>query len=150
MKISIGCDHAAVDAKQALISYLESLGHEISDEGTYDASSTDYPDYAAIVARNIQSGRAEKGVLICGTGIGMSIAANRFHGVRAALCYTEELARLSRLHNDANVLCMGARTQSVDEMRKILGVWLNAQWEGDRHARRLEKIETNSRGKHAE
>jgi len=88
----------------------------------------------------------ERGILICGTGIGMSIASNRFSGVRAALCNTEELALLSRQHNDANVLCMGARTQSQSSMESILTIWLNATWEGGRHAIRVQKIETNSRG----
>jgi len=120
------------------------------DEGTHSLKSCDYPDFAAAVSRKVQAGSAERGILICGTGIGMSIAANRFKGVRAALCYTEELAELSRLHNDANVLCLGARTQSVDSMKSIVLRWLTTEWEGERHGSRLNKIESNSRGQDAE
>ncbi len=150
MTISIGCDHAAFEAKTEIIDYLKSLGHVILDEGTHSLESCDYPDFAAAVSRKVQAGEAKRGVLICGTGIGMSIAANRFKGVRAALCYTEELAKLSRLHNDANVLCLGARTQSVDSMKGIIAVWLSTAWEADRHGRRVDKIESNSRGQDAE
>jgi len=150
MKIAIGCDHAALEAKQEIVSYLKSMGHDLLDEGTNTLDSVDYPDYAADVSRKVQSGQADRGVLICGTGIGMSIAANRFTGIRAALCYTEELAELSRLHNDSNILCFGARTQSVESMKKIISVWLATQWEGGRHGRRLDKIESNSRGQHVQ
>ena len=150
MELVIGCDHAAIDAKTEIVQYLESLGHHILDEGTHSLESVDYPDYAAKVSQKVQSGVAERGILICGTGLGMSIAANRFQGIRAALCFTEELAELSRLHNDANVLCLGARTQSVESMKSILSLWLTTEWEGDRHARRLNKIELNSRGQDAE
>jgi len=146
MQISIGCDHAALDAKNEVVSFLESLGHDILDAGTHTTESCDYPDFAAEVSKKVQSGEVNRGILICGTGLGMSIAANRFQGVRAALCYTEELAELSRLHNDANVLCLGARTQSVDSMKSIISLWLTTDWEGERHGRRLEKIELNSRG----
>ena len=146
MKISIGSDHAAFDSKQEISEFLRSLAFEVIDHGCYDNQSCDYPDFAAAVSRAILNGESDKGLLICGTGIGMSIAANRYPGIRAALCYTPELAELSRRHNDANVLCMGARTQSVDDMKKILQVWLETDWDGDRHARRLEKIESNPRG----
>lgn len=148
MKIAIGSDHAALEAKTSVIQLLTSLGHAVVDEGPHTSDSCDYPDYAAKVSLAIQSGQVERGVLICGSGIGMSIAANRFTGVRAALCYTEELAELSRFHNDANILCMGARTQTIPSMESIVKVWLSSAWEGDRHARRLEKIESNSRGQH--
>lgn len=149
MQISIGCDHAALETKLEVIQYLEQLGHVIADEGTHSSESCDYPDIARPVSRKIQSGEADRGILICGTGIGMSIAANRFEGVRAALCYTEELAELSRLHNDANLLCLGARTQTIDSIKDIVTVWLTTSWEGGRHAHRLEKIESNSRGRDA-
>ena len=122
MELVIGCDHAAIDAKTEIVQYLKSLGHDIIDEGTHSLESVDYPDYAAKVSQKVQSGVAERGILICGTGLGMSIAANRFQGIRAALCFTEELAELSRLHNDANVLCLGARTQSVESMKSILSL----------------------------
>lgn len=146
MKIAIGSDHAAFEAKNEIIDHLKNSGHEVIDKGTYDKSSCDYPDYAASVSKAVQAGDVQRGILICGTGIGMSIAANRFTNVRAALCYTVELAELSRLHNDANVLCLGARTQSVESMKSIIQPWLTTEWEGDRHAQRLQKIETNSRG----
>jgi len=150
MKLVIGCDHAAFDANTEIIQLLKSLGHDIIDDGTHSLESVDYPDYAASVSQKVQSGDAERGILICGTGLGMSMAANRYKGIRAALCFTEELAELSRLHNDANVLCLGARTQSVESMKSILSLWLTTEWEGDRHARRLNKIELNSRGQDAE
>ncbi len=150
MKLVIGCDHAAYDAKTEIIDFLKSLGHDTIDEGTHNLDSVDYPDFAAGASLKVQSGAADRGILICGTGLGMSIAANRFKGIRAALCYTEELAEMSRLHNDANVLCLGARTQSVESMKSIISLWLTTEWEGDRHARRLNKIETNSRGQDAE
>ena len=150
MKLVIGCDHAAFDAKTELVHYLKSIGQDIIDEGTHSLDSVDYPDFAARVSQKVQSGEAQRGILICGTGIGMSIAANRFKNIRAALCFNEELAKLSRLHNDANVLCLGARTQSIESMKSILSVWLTTEWEGDRHAIRLNKIELNSRGQDAE
>ena len=150
MQIAIGCDHAALEAKTEIIEFLKSLGHVILDEGTHSLDSCDYPDYAAAVSRKVQSGTAKRGVLICGTGLGMSMAANRFTGVRAALCFTEELAKLSRQHNDANVLCLGARTQSIESMKSIISLWLTTEWDGERHSRRLNKIESNSRGQHAE
>ena len=149
MRIAIGSDHAAFEAKAEVVDYLKSLGHEVVDEGTHSLDSVDYPDYAAAVSVAVQKGLVDRGILICGTGIGMSIAANRFSGIRAALCYTEALASLSRLHNDANVLCMGARTQSVDAMKSIIPIWLTTVWEGDRHANRLKKIESNPRGQDA-
>lgn len=146
MTIALGCDHAAFDAKTSILDYLKSSGQVVLDQGTFTLESTDYPDYAAKVCRSVLSGEASRGILICGTGIGMSIAANRFKGIRAALCYTEELAELSRLHNDANVLCLGARTQTLDSMKKIVSIWLDTMWAGGRHATRIEKIETISRG----
>ena len=146
MRIAIGCDHAALSAKQEMIKFLQSLGHEVNDKGTYDDRSCDYPDYAASVSKAIQEEIVDRGILICGTGIGMSMAANRFTGVRAALCYSPELAELSRSHNDANVLCLGARMQTMEEMHAIVKPWLSTEWEGDRHAKRLEKIDSNARG----
>jgi len=149
MKIAIGSDHAALDAKDKVKSFLETLGHEVLDVGTHTTDSCDYPDYAAGVSQAVQAEEVQRGILICGSGIGMSIAANRFKGVRAALCYTRELATLSRLHNDANVLCMGARTQSVKAMEGIIVPWLSTEFEGDRHSQRLEKIESNPGDQHA-
>jgi len=150
MQLSLGCDHAALETKLEIIAHLKALGHVTMDEGTHTLNSCDYPDYAALVSRKVQSGEADRGILICGTGLGMSIAANRFKGVRAALCFNDELAKLSRLHNDANVLCLGARTQTIDSIKDIISLWLTTEWEGDRHAQRLAKIESNSRGQDAE
>ncbi len=150
MNIAIGSDHAALEAKTEIAKFLKLAGHTVVDEGTYTSESTDYPDYAAQVSRALQKGSVDRGILICGTGIGMSIAANRFSGVRAALCFTKDLAILSREHNDANVLCLGARTQSIESMKHIIEPWLVTEWEGDRHARRLQKIESNPGGQHAD
>jgi len=146
MILAIGSDHAAFEAKKEISVFLGSLGYTVLDKGTFDETSCDYPDFAAAVAKAIQGGETSQGILICGTGIGMSIAANRFKGIRAALCYTPELAALSRQHNDANVLCLGARTQTLSDMQEIVKTWLANDWEGERHAQRLKKIETNVRG----
>jgi ribose 5-phosphate isomerase B len=143
MNIALGFDHAAVESKAWLIPLLEGLGHTVQDMGCYSTDSCDYPDFAAAVARIVAAGDAQRGILICGTGLGMSIAANRFAGVRAALCTSVELARLSREHNDANVLCMGARTQQSEDMQAIVKTWLETDWEGGRHGRRLDKIESH-------
>lgn len=145
MKIAIGSDHAAYDAKEKVLAHLSSLGHTVIDVGTHSIDSCDYPDFAAEVSQLVQSGDTDRGILICGTGIGMSITANRFEGVRAALCTSVELAELSRSHNDANVLCLGARTQSLEEITAIIDKWLSTTWEGGRHADRLNKIEILSK-----
>ena len=119
MKIAMGSDHAGYRAKEFLKKIL-SNEHEIRDVGTFSPASCDYPEYARKVAELVAGGYAERGILICGTGIGMSIAANKVRGIRAAVCYTEELARLSRAHNDANVLCIGARVNTEEEIEKIV------------------------------
>ena len=150
MIVANGCDHAALEAKASIREALVAKGHEVLDKGTFSTDSSDYPDYAAAVALDVQSGSADRGVLICGSGIGMSIAANRFTGVRAALCYTEELAILGRRHNNANILCLGARTQTIPDMLTILNRFLNTEWEGGRHEGRIKKIDSNARGQHAE
>lgn len=146
MKIAVGSDHAAYEVKETLLSYLTSKNHTVIDVGTHSIDSCDYPDYAAEVSQLVQSSDVDRGLLICGTGIGMSIAANRFKGVRAALCTTVELAELSRSHNDSNLLCVGARTQSLDDIKAIIDKWLITEWEGGRHAGRLDKIEKLSKG----
>ena len=140
MKITIGCDHAAFDAKTEIIQFLQSSGHDIIDEGTHNLESVDYPDFAASVSQKVQSGEAERGILICGTGLGMSMAANRYKGIRAALCFTEELAELSRLHNDANVLTMPARHLNWNQVKEITDIFLQTNFEAGRHQRRVEKI----------
>jgi ribose 5-phosphate isomerase B len=140
MRIHIGCDHAGFAAKEAVKRMLEKEGHEIVDVGTDSEASCDYPDFAARVALGVSGAKGDMGILICGTGIGMSIAANKFKGIRAALCHDEETARMSRAHNDANILCMGARILDEDALNGIARVWLSTSFEAGRHARRLGKI----------
>lgn len=140
MKVAIGADHAGFAAKEELKTVLKALGHEPMDQGTTSELSTDYPDYAALVAAAVVSGACERGVLLCGTGIGMSIAANRVPGIRAALICSEPSAELSRRHNDANVFCAGARTTPVSRIAEMLRIWLATPFEGGRHVRRVEKL----------
>lgn len=147
MIIAVGCDHAGYEPPEggyvpALVAFLEREGHRVIHCGTRGSESVDYPDFAARVCRAILSGEAERGVLLCGTGIGMSMAANRFRGIRAAVCVDEQMARLAREHNDANVLCMGRRTMSLDQCLKVLEVWLDTPFSGgERHRRRIEKLD---------
>jgi ribose 5-phosphate isomerase B len=139
-KIIIGADHAGYGLKESIKAWLGGQGIETTDVGTDGEASTDYPDYAVGVAEAVSSGRFTKGILICGTGIGMSIVANRYPGVRAALCRDEETARLSRMHNDANVLVLAARQTDAETAVAILRTWLATPFEGGRHQRRLDKI----------
>jgi len=140
-RIPIGSDHAGYEMKQALIADLTDLGFEVEDVGTHSTESTDYPDYAHPVAREVADGIAERGVLLCGTGLGMSYAANRHAGVRAAVAWSPEVARLSREHNDANVLVLPARCIDLGTARSILRTWLDTRFAGGRHQRRVDKIE---------
>jgi ribose 5-phosphate isomerase B len=140
MTVAIGCDHAGVELKEALISLLRDRGIQYRDFGTNGPQSVDYPDFGEAVSRAVSTGEAERGVLVCGTGIGMSIVANKFTGVRAALCAEPFSARMSRLHNDANVLVIGGRVTGVELAREIATVWLETPFEGGRHQRRLDKI----------
>ena len=140
MKIAIGADHAAFEIKSEILEYLKAKKNEMIDEGTYSIESCDYPDFAEKVACKVRDKIVNRGILICGTGIGMSIAANKIRGIRAALCLNVKMAEMSRLHNDANVLCLGARILAKDEMFKIIDKWLGTDYEGGRHDRRLEKI----------
>ncbi|MCB9653875.1 MAG: ribose 5-phosphate isomerase B [Deltaproteobacteria bacterium] len=140
MKIAFGADHAGFHLKNHLLSFVRALGHEVEDFGTFSDVSVDYPDYAACVARAIEVQRAERGVLVCGSGVGMSIAANRFTGVRAVLALTEAQARLARGHNDANVLCLGARLSGVVLAEDAVRAFLNTSFEGGRHAQRVAKL----------
>ena len=126
--------------KSAIVARLRELGHDVTDVGTQDAESADYPDFAATVAGAVSRGEADRGVLICGTGIGMSIAANKFRGVRAAVVHDQFTAEVSRTHNNANVLCLGARVLSDDEAPAIVETWMSLDAEGGRHARRVGKI----------
>jgi len=138
MKIIIGSDHAGFALKEA----LKKAFHGITDIGAGSEESVDYPDFGARVARAVSSGEFDRGILICGSGIGMSIVANRFPGVRAALCTDTETARLSRMHNDANVLVLAGRRTDPETAVAITTVWLDTPFEGGRHARRLDKIRT--------
>ncbi|MGE5645627.1 MAG: ribose 5-phosphate isomerase B [Acidobacteriota bacterium] len=150
MRVAIGADHAGFVLKQHLRRTLEQKGHEVLDEGTFSADSCDYPDYARAVARDVAAGRADRGVLVCSTGVGMSIAANKVDGVRAALATSAEEVRLVRSHNDANVLTLGARYLDDAAADSLVDVFLSTGFDGGRHARRLEKIsaiERNGTGK---
>jgi len=140
MKIAIGADHAGFELKQQLTQHLRRQGIDILDEGTNSSDSVDYPDYARKVSEDVTSQRADLGILVCGTGIGMSIAANKVPGIRAARAVSESDAQLSREHNDANVLTLGARVTEPDLAQRIVDVWLKTPFLGGRHARRVEKI----------
>jgi len=143
-KIPIGADHAGYAMKERLVAELKKLGYDPIDLGTNSPDSTDYPDYAHPVAQQVESGEAKRGILLCGTGLGMSYAANRHHGVRAAVAWTPEVAKLAREHNDANVLVLPARFVSDEEGLSILKTWLDTPFEGGRHQRRVAKIETDT------
>ncbi len=140
MKIAIGSDHRGYDAKHRLLPLLQQLGHEVVDVGPESHDSVDYPDYAFEVARAVGDGRVERGILICGTGIGMCIAANKVPGVRAAPCHDSITAEMSRRHNDANVLCLSADLLGDDLIARMVRIWLQTEFEAGRHARRVEKI----------
>ena len=140
MIIPIASDHAGYKLKEQIKSFLAAQGRQALDYGCPDEQSVDYPDYAVPVARDVGSGKYERGILICGTGIGMSIAANKFPGVRAALCHNVFTAQCSREHNDANILVLGARVLSAPEALEMVRVWLETPFAGARHAQRLEKI----------
>ena len=140
MVVSIGSDHRGIEQRAAIAAAVESNGHSVDDVGTHTTDSCDYPDIAGEVANQVASGKAERGILICGTGIGVSIAANKINGVRAAVCHDERTAKLSRNHNNANILCMPADTLSGEQMAEIIGIWLAEEFEGGRHERRVGKI----------
>jgi len=140
MKVAVGCDHAGFELKEVVIATLRRLGAEVVDFGTYSRESVDYPDYGERVGRAVASGEVDRGVVLCGTGIGISIAANKVPGVRAALCHDVYSARMSRAHNDANVLAMGARVIGPGLAEAIVEAWLLTPFEGGRHALRVEKL----------
>ncbi len=140
MKIAIGSDHRGFALKEHLVAMLEGLGHEVVDLGCKGSESVDYPDYAFLVAEMVASGAAHRGILVCGSGIGMSIAANKVKGVRAALCRTVEDARMTRRHNDSNVLTLSERGLDDPKIDELVEVWLSTPFEGGRHLRRVEKI----------
>ena len=141
MKVAIGSDHAGSELRQFVREWLEKQGAEVVDFGTHESDSVDYPDYAGLVARAILAGEAERGVLVCGSGMGMSIAANRFEGIRAALCREPVTAEFSRSHNNSNVLVLGERFTGIALADAILQAWWETPFEGGRHARRVAKIE---------
>lgn len=143
MTISIGSDHAGFIYKEALKAMLEADGHAVIDVGTQNAeASVDYPDYGVAAARIVQKGQAVFGVLICGSGIGIEISANKVDGIRAANCVTEEMAHLARTHNNANMVAIGQRLMDIELAKKIVRTFLSTPFEGGRHAKRVEKIHT--------
>ena len=138
--IAIGCDHGGFVLKESIISQLKEKGIEILDVGSFDGGPVDYPDIAKKVCAAIQEGKAEKGILVCGTGIGMSIAANKHKGIRAAVCSEHFSARYTRLHNDTNVLCLGARVIGPGLASELVDIFLKTPFEGGRHQTRVDKI----------
>jgi ribose 5-phosphate isomerase B len=140
MRIAIGADHAGYEAKESLKLVLVRRGDAVEDVGTHGTASVDYPDFAARVAWLVRDGKADFGVLVCGSGIGMSIAANKVKGIRAAHCTDPYTARMSREHNDANVLCMGSRVTGAGLMEEVLEAFLKASFQGGRHAGRVDKM----------
>jgi ribose 5-phosphate isomerase B len=136
MKITIASDHAAFNEKQTLIDYLKTK-HEVVDLGTHSADSTNYPDWAKKLVLKVREDKSV-GILLCGSGIGVSMTANRFKGIRAALCYDEEAAKMSRLHNNANVLCLAGRRTPIEQIKKIADVFLTTEFEGGRHQTRID------------
>lgn len=147
MRIAIGCDHRGLNLKRSIAELLSELGHECEDFGCYDTSSVDYPDIACQAAQALAHGHVDHVILICGTGIGMSIAANKLTGVRAARCQDAFSAMRGRLHNDANVLCLGEEIVGEGLAREIVKTYLATEFEGGRHAHRLEKIRALEQGK---
>ena len=139
-KIGIACDHAAYELKEFLVGYLSSKGFEVKDFGTHSEESCDYPDFAHALGEAIDNGDLERGVALCGSGEGISMTLNKHQSVRAALCWIPEIAKLSRQHNNSNVLCMPARFISNDEALEMLNIWLETKFEGGRHQRRLDKM----------
>ena len=139
MRIAFGCDHAGFAIKEKLVNYINSIGNEIIDCGTYSPTSCDYPDFALKVAQNIVLKKADKGILICGTGIGMSIVANKVKGIRAAVCWNKETATLISKHNDANIMCAGARFASVEDICLWIKIFIETKFE-ERHLKRINKI----------
>jgi len=140
MHIAIGSDHGGYDLKQTITEFLNTEGHQVLDLGVHSPESVDYPDIAAQVARAIAAGEAQRGILICGTGIGVSMSANKVVGVRAALCTDCYMARMAREHNDAQILCLGGRVLGAGSALDIVQVFLDSEFQGGRHARRVQKI----------
>jgi len=146
MKVAIASDHRGYHLKEKVIALLKSRGHEVIDDGPASDTSVDYSDFAALVAKKVSSGEVERGILICGTGIGMAISANKFPGVRAAACTDEVTAELSRRHNDLNVLCLSGDLLSSRNTERLVDIWMKTDFEGGRHQRRVEKIRDLEKG----
>jgi ribose 5-phosphate isomerase B len=146
--IALGADHAGFSLKEVVKAWLERQGHEVLDLGTHTADSVDYPDFASAVTDALLAGEAERGILVCGTGIGMAMAANKAPGVRAAACVDAFTAQMAREHNDANVLTLGARIVGAETAIEIVRVWLETAFAGDRHVRRLAKVAALERKEH--
>jgi len=138
VKIAIGCDHGGISLKDEIVPLLQEMGHTVDDKGCFSTESVDYPDFARAVCAQVQNGSCERGILICGTGVGMSMAANRFEGIRAALGNELFTARMSREHNDANVLCLGARVIGPGLAGEIVRAWVSTEFAGGRHQRRID------------
>ena len=141
MKIALGCDHAGIDLKEAIVKSIEKLGHQVVDFGTHDRNSVDYPNYAKLVGEKVAAGEFDRGILLCGTGVGMSIAANKIKGVRCVVCTEPFSAQLSRRHNNSNVLALGSRVLGSELAQMITTMWLEAEFEGGRHGRRVDLYE---------
>ena len=141
MNIAIAADHAGYQLKEELKDYLQSKNHQVEDVGAFSDESVDYPDFAKAAAMLVADGKADKAILVCGSGIGMAMAANKIKSIRAANCQSVECAVLSRKHNDANVLCLGSRLIDFSQAKKLVSVWLKEPFEGGRHLRRVEKID---------
>jgi ribose 5-phosphate isomerase B len=140
MRIAIASDHRGVRVKEQILSQLAELGHEAIDHGPHSSDSVDYPDFASLVAMDVSNGTVDRGVLICGTGMGMCIAANKYSGVRAVTCHDDFTAEVSRRHNNANVMCLSADMLGDRLLNRIVEIWLNTEFEGGRHGRRVDKI----------
>jgi ribose 5-phosphate isomerase B len=140
MRIAVGADHRGYPLRARVLDLLQRLGHEVEDLGTFTGEAVDYPDIAARVARKVSRGEVQRGILICGTGLGMSIAANKFPGVRAAPCHDDLTAEMSRRHNDSNILCLSGDLLGERLIDRMIELWLSTPFEGGRHARRVAKI----------
>lgn len=140
MKIAIGCDHAGYELKEQLKSFIQSKGWEVKDFGTYSAERADYPDFAHLVATSVETKESDYGLLMCGSGNGINMTANKHKGIRSALCWNKEIAELARLHNDANILTLPARFITEDEAKACIAVFYTTSFEGGRHAGRISKI----------
>lgn len=148
MRIAIGSDHRGRAVRGKIVDFVRQQGHEVEDVGAFSEEAVDYPDVAAVVAAKVAKHEADRGILICGTGLGMCIAANKFPGVRAVPCHDDLTAELSRRHNDANVLCLSADLLGERVIDRIVETWLNTNFDGGRHARRVEKINSFEKHEH--